>query len=271
MTVLGQRQAKRAQQRACELLTFGDAPCLLSGTPKKLSGSLEVRNTSDEALPLSTLTLADSELRSSSGPIRELYVGRTIAPGETIQVPIRMSLDRTTPPGEYRQTVILGNNQQEIIIQVAEFQDMDISPRQVVLAGRPRQQLSQTFLVRNQGNVPVILDQTEAIVLEEREMTCKALQTSLRNHGQAGFMAFLDGVVQELANARVDLLRTRIVDKPITILPGESQRVTLEFHLPGNLRSGRRYLGLLPILNKSVNLQLTAIGPENPAQGESAN
>lgn len=55
MAVMGQRQAKIAQQRASELLTFGDTPCILSGTPKKVSGYLEVRNFSNEALPLSTV------------------------------------------------------------------------------------------------------------------------------------------------------------------------------------------------------------------------
>jgi hypothetical protein len=265
MALMGQRQAKIAQQRACELLTLGDTPCTLSGTPKKVSGYLEVRNPSDETLPLSTLLLEESDLRGSSGiPIRELYIGRTIASREATNVPIRLSLDRTTAPGEYRQTVLLGNTRQELIIQVAEFQQMDISPKQVVLEGSPRERITQTFLVSNQGNVPITLNQTEGVVLEEREMTCKALQTSLRNRGQEGFLAFLDGVVQELANARVDLLRTRIVDKPITILPGESSRnITLEFHLPGNLRNGRRYLGLLPIFNKSVNLKITATGTEN--------
>lgn len=247
-------------------LSFGETPIALAGSPRRLSGTCEMRNTSDADVFLWTVPVVNSQLRDRSGAtLRDIPVMRAIPAGGAAVFPLRLKLDPLTPPGEYALTLALGDERKEVIVQVPEHQQLRIEPLQINLVGEPKAKLTQSFVVTNRGNVSVTLQKLGAVILEEDGGVCRSVQASLRAKGNDGYEPFLDALVAELATTRVDMLRVGVPDDTPAILPGESRSVTLDFHLPGDLTPGRRYFGQLAIASYVLNVQVTALAKSTPA------
>jgi hypothetical protein len=72
--------------------------------------------------------------------------------------------------------------------------------------------------------------------IEERGALCRSLDAALRAAGEQGHQAFLDEVVKEIAQTRVDLLRLTVGDVT-PIAPGETRTVAL----PPPVSTARRH------------------------------
>ena len=246
--------------RAQEAFFFGEPPVILYGDPQRVSGHLELNNLSEEDLPLSTISIIDSDVRGSSGTVlEEIYVARTIPGSGSVKIPVRLKLHSTTPPGEYRQTLSIGSSRKELIIKVNELKQIKIQPSQLSLEGEPNARITKTLLMSNLGNIDLSINRLGAVILEDESAFCRSLQTSLRSKAQEGYQPFLDALVAELAEARVDMLRVRVADREMAIPAGETSEVTLEFQLPGDLKPGRNYLGSLTVHNKTIGIQVTGL------------
>ncbi len=248
-------------------LTFGAASAQLCGSTRRVAGSCEMVNTSDQDIFLWEVPVVNSDLRDPFGStIRKIPIMRAIPAGQSITLPLRLKLDSLTPPGEYVMTLALGESQKEFVVQIPEQTRLRIEPSRLILAGEPKAKITQTVVVTNLGNVRFALSRLGAVILEEDGGICRSVQSSLRSKGSEGYQAFLDALVAELATTRVDMLRVGMADDAPGVDPGESQAISLEFHLPGDITPGRSYFGFLSIENTGIDLQVRGLNSRNGSQ-----
>ena len=249
-------------------LSFGKTlPIVIEGN-QRIAGAYQLINTTDQDVFVRTVPVLANDLRGRLGAaIREMRVMRTIPAGSVVSVPMRLKLHRQTPPGEYTVTAMLGDERREFLVEVKERCQIRLDSSQLTLVGEPNAKLTQLIGLTNLGNVPFKIGKLGAVILEELGGVCRGVQASLRSTGTQGYESFLNALVAELASTRVDMLRVRLSSEGLTeIPPGETRSISLEFHLPRDLKLGRRYFGQLNLGTQVINLHVTVQGksPEPP-------
>ncbi len=246
---------------AIQNLSFGQMSPTVMGGNRRIGGGYELINTADQDVFVKTVPVMADALRDRRGePLREMLVMRNIPAGSTVALPMRIKLHRQTPPGDYAVAVMLGDERQEFTVQVQEHRQIRLDMSQLILEGKPKAKLTQPIGLTNLGNVPFKIGKLGAVILEESGGVCRGFQASLRAAGSEGYEPFLDALVAELANTRVDMLRVRLPGGATEIAPGETRSIPLEFHLPGDLKPGRRYFGQLDLDSEVINLQVITQG-----------
>jgi hypothetical protein len=170
-------------------------------------------------------------------------------------------LDSRTPPGVYETTLILGEEQIPIILQVAETLDVDIVPRKFILTNAPGSTITKTVSVTNRGNLAVELGNVGAVALAERNQVCTVLRNSVKRFQETGVDDAVNILADELEKSfeRSGTLRIRTKNQPITVLPGETVIVELEISLPSSLRKSRLYHGQYKLYNASMTIELQPV------------
>lgn len=223
---------------------------LLAGSPRRVTGHVEVENRGDEALVVRAVEVA------GAGTVP---VVSTVAPGDSARVRVRLRLDPHTPPGRREVEVVVGDARTTAVLEVAEHPRVRISPPAVAVRGAPGAAVTARVVVANLGNVTVPLDRLGAVTLDEDGGVCRSLDGALRAEGGKGYQAVLDEAVRRIAGTRVDQVRVRASD-PAPVEPGETRAVDLELRLPPDLEAGRTYSGMLRLVGASLLVQVAAEG-----------
>lgn len=223
---------------------------LLAGSPRRVTGHVEVENRGDEALVVRAVEVA------GAGTVP---VVSTVAPGDSARVRVRLRLDPHTPPGRREVEVVVGDARTTAVLEVAEHPRVRITPPAVAVRGAPGAAVTARVVVANLGNVTVPLDRLGAVTLDEDGGVCRSLDGALRAEGEKGYQAVLDEAVRRMAGTRVDQVRVRASD-PAPVEPGETRAVDLELRLPPDLEAGRTYSGMLRLVGASLLVQVAAEG-----------
>ncbi len=236
---------------------------LLAGTPRRVTGHVEVRNAGDDDVMLRALEVSGGALGAerAAGSVPVL---RRLPAGSTTRVPVRLRLDPCTPPGRHEVEVEVGGARTTAVVEVAEHPRARITPAELATRGAPGATVLARVVVSNLGNVPVPLDRLGAVTMEERGGVCRSLEGALRAEGEHGHRAVLDEAVRRIAGTRVDRMRVRAVDAA-AVAPGETRAVDLELHLPPDMGAGRTYTGLLRLVGASLLVEVTAEGGSGDA------
>ncbi|MGE3235891.1 MAG: hypothetical protein AB7O78_19475 [Thermoleophilia bacterium] len=221
---------------------------LLAGSPRRVTGHVEVENRGAEELVVRAVEVA------GAGTVP---VAATVAPGGSARVRVRLRLDRHAPPGRREVEVAVGDARTTAVLEVAEHPRVRISPPAVAVRGAPGAAVTARVVVANLGNVTVPLDRLGAVSLDEDGGVCRSLDGALRAAGEKGYQAVLDEAVRRIAGTRVDQLRVRAGD-PAPVEPGETRAVDLELRLPPGMEAGRSYSGMLRLVGASLLVQVTA-------------
>ena len=233
---------------------------LLAGSPRRVTGHIEVENRGEEELVVRAVEVAGA---------RTVPVVSTVAPGDSARVRVRLRLDPHTPPGRREVEVVVGDARTTAVVEIAEHPRVRISPPAVAVRGAPGATVTARIVVANLGNVTVPLDRLGAVTLDEDGGVCRSLEGALRAEGERGAQAVLDEAVRRIAGTRVDRLRVRAVD-PAPVEPGETRAVDLELHLPPDMSAGRTYAGMLRLVGASLLIQVTAEGAAAEESGAPA-
>lgn len=223
---------------------------LLAGSPRRVTGHIEVENRGDEALVVRAVEVA------GAGTVP---VVSTVAPGDSARVRVRLRLDPHTPPGRREVEVVVGDARTTAVLEVAEHPRVRITPPAVAVRGAPGAAVTARVVVANLGNVTVPLDRLGAVTLDEDGGVCRSLDGALRAEGGKGYQAVLDEAVRRIAGTRVDQVRVRASD-PAPVEPGETRAIDLELRLPPDMEAGRTYSGMLRLVGASLFVQVAAEG-----------
>ena len=246
-----------------------DEPIVLRGRPDELVGMVELANEGESDLFVKGFDIVESSLPERCLPARRrLFVQQRLPAGAAARVPVIAAVDDTTPPGRHEAIIVVGGRQRRAILEVRPHRSVELTPQSVELTGAAGEAPTETFLFENRGNVPIELGAVGLVVLQEQEQVCRSLQHALAEAEGKGYEAFLDTLVNDLARKRVDLMRVRAAGGRRELAPGETEEVALEFHIPGNVASGRTYRGKLLAFDRSIGVRLTVTAggrqPEEP-------
>ena len=258
----------------------------LRGRPSELVGIMTMRREPlpKEAFKTATTDIGETEfgylhrlafapLVSTSLPIdtalpRTLSIAGNLSPGASGRVPIRFSVERTTPPGTYEAVFSLGGAEQVAEIEVLPDEVLEIIPRSIAVAGPPGGVAYEQLILRNAGNVPIEIDVLGVLVLQEQEQVCLSLQYALdqtrRSSEEGAHRVFLDALASSLGGRKTDVARVRVADGPCHVPAGDAVEVRIAIHLPKDMIAGRQYRALL----KAGTAQLFVKIKAEPGEGK---
>ncbi len=221
--------------------------------------------------------LNHAQMLTSSAPVdqdvpRHLVFSNRLAPGSSGKVPVRFSLPDTTPPGRYRAVFDVAGEPREAEIEVLPDERAEIRPGSITIAGAPGDIVTQELLLVNHGNVPIVIDVLGMLVLQEENQTCLGLQEAMAMvQGMEGtegaHRVFLDTLASSIAARRTDFARVRAERGPVILAAGDAEMVPVAFHLPTNMRGGRRYDAELQFGAASLQVRILALGTGAKRQG----
>jgi hypothetical protein len=272
----------------CEPIRFASAalgevgasapPLTFCGTPDRITGTVPLLNVGQEKVKLTTLALENTPLLGKSQmPLQEVALRQRLQPGQQIDLPVTLEVDRHTPPGTYEGEFVLAGERRPFVVYVAEVVSIQVVPTEVCVEHIPGSKVEKTFYVTNQGNKPVQIGNIGSIGLEEELIFCHTIRRTVGQLGNAkrdtaatpssDLNALLTAVVDALAESFTEsnTLTVRTKNKPVVIAPGETVKLELEFTVPRSLRYQRQYRGKIRLFNASISLLLQ---PMNASAGE---
>jgi hypothetical protein len=241
---------------------IGDEAALIvfAGPPASLSGSFVLRNDGDAILHALLLRLESDTLRTPDGaPLGRLAIGVALPPGERKRVTVTLRVDPFTPPGSYEATLVAGEKSYPVTILLTEQLATVLSPSELVLptaAGKYERRL----ILRNDGNVPLTIDDIGVLLLEDADLIGQAFRGTLLKTDHPKWDDLVGTVVDELKRNSAELgpLLVRTTNKPIHIEPGGNALLILEVEVPQNLPRRRNFVATIPIRDATLLFELVS-------------
>ena len=229
-----------------------ETPITLVGPPTELRGQLELHNPGDVKVVLREARLHDDKGTLGVGPLRRAFHPLVLRPATSRVLPLSVSVDPTTPPGEYRFSLEVGGHSRPAVVHVAESFDLEVAPGTIVVENRPGEAQSKRLVVTNTGNVPFTVGDIGPVGIEDELIACRSLHKAFDTFIERDDPRLEDFAVDTLKHARGELTRAPSIDVrngsgATEVTPGDTAAVELEITVPEGLHSTSRYRGVAPL------------------------
>lgn len=248
-----------------------DHQIVLTGSPRALTARIPVRNTGDRRAVVRRATLRDPQGRLGERQFSARIPARVVRPDEAKALPVRVSIDPTTPPGEYELELEVAGSVRPALIRVAESVGVRLRPSTLVVENLPGTTHEKSVFLTNQGNVPVTVGEPGAIVLDDERLWCRVLRTwgsAIDARGaEALTLGEVAGEFLRSGDAVLDAippLRVRSISGPTTVNPGVTETIAFGIEVPPGLDQHTRYVGVYPIYTSDLTLMVVP----GPGQSE---
>ncbi|MGH9350205.1 MAG: helix-hairpin-helix domain-containing protein [Vicinamibacterales bacterium] len=235
------------------------ARVVLAGTPELIRGTVVLQNIGKGPLHTANVRLENVVFPNAAGPrtIRLMLPG-SISPGEQRAVAITLPIDPHTPPGTYTAELVVGQERHPATILVSERYSQTIAPSILSILNEPGAKTERRIVVRNEGNVPITLDDFGGVGLEEVDLQCRVIRETVRKTKHPTWDELVGTASDELKKtfAQFDLLRVRVKNKPVRLEPGATAVLTITVQIPKNLPARRRYRGRVRMYDSSLTFEL---------------
>jgi hypothetical protein len=253
--------AKRPERETGGGITLADdAPIVVNGAPRRLSGVLRLRNDGQEAARVGQVVVRDPDgnlgLTAESA---HRVSPRSLDPAGEVAVKLRLRLDERTPPGEYHAEVDVGGTTRQLVVQVAQRVSVDLEPRRILVANRPGATTAASVVVTNQGNVPVAVGEIGAVPLDDEQRDCRILRRTVDALTADEREVSVERLLTEVTRAskqvldETGVLRIRNLSGPAEVPPGAVARFDLSVEVPRTLDPHARYTGFVPIATSTLS------------------
>jgi len=231
------------------------SPVRLRGRPGALAGHLALP---DSAPAMVTVNLALGDRTPTPVTAHVVRIGAKGLSG------LRLDLPRWTPPGSYHGTVTVGDHERRVVVDVEPRPKVRMSPKRLLLRGRPKEAVTTEVVVSNVGNVACEVRGAYAFALFDPSSLERATQRAFQSSAR-GDESFIARVAAELSDGYAGTVRLKVDHGTGSLEPGDSRELRATLHLPDHLLSGRTYEGTWRIANLGYNVEVeTADG--NPSQ-----
>ncbi len=250
------------------LLADGGRTLTLVGAPGPISHQLEFHNGGEQRAILRQASLVSSQLETATGQRLGVAMPSVVLhPGQARRVPIRITIPIHTPPGRYDGELLVAGQSVEVVIHVVEDYDLDVAPTEVVLENRAGDRTVRQIVCTNRGNVPLVIGEIGAVVLDDELTNCRSLRAVTAAWPDEGGQheaidRFVDLFVKEGWKKVVEhsgVLRVHTAGGPQELLPGQTQVVDLEITLPDKLEPRTRYTGVAPLYMSDLTFQIVPV------------
>ncbi|MFN2510842.1 MAG: hypothetical protein ABR568_05290 [Pyrinomonadaceae bacterium] len=172
---------------------------------------------------------------------------------------LRIKLPVSTPPGAYKGTVQVGDDQVPIVVDVEPRPRLRLFPRSFKASVTPGAALNATFTVLNTGNSTVEVEKEYRFCVFERGGIDRAFYVALATE-QATSDRRIDRLVNELSLSHGGRVRLEIESGDGGLAPGEARDLRVALRLSDRLRPGQTYSGTWKIENTGVSIRLQVTG-----------
>jgi len=159
---------------------------------------------------------------------------------------LRLSLPTTTPPGAYRGTIQVGDQEHVATFEVEPRLNLRMVPGSLLLQGRPGARVTAQLTLVNRGNIAFEVKRVHAFGVSELDGLERAFGQTFRAKLPAG-ERLIDRFANALAESHGGLVRVRIAKGAGNLAPGDARELEAVFKLPDRMRSGRAYAGTWPL------------------------
>jgi hypothetical protein len=198
-------------------------------------------------------------------------------PGHARRVPISFMIPNHTPPGRYDGELVVAGQAVPVVVHVVENYDLEIAPAEVVLENRPGDRIVRQIVCSNRGNVPLVIGEIGAVVLDDELTNCRSLRAVTAAWPEKGgehdaVDRFVDLFVKDGWKKVVEhsgVLRVHTAGGPREIAPGETEVVDLEITLPDRLEPRTRYSAFAPLYTTDLTFLVVPVrGRSDGAEDE---
>jgi hypothetical protein len=184
---------------------------------------------------------ASAEATLGGVEVRTLAIRSTERAGKAGSLRATLRLPRTTLPGTYKGTALIGGEEVPIVAEVAERARLDAHPHRIALEAEPGARQTVELTLLNTGNVPCDVAGTSTFCLFDGRGIEHAVWAALEQEPPQG-KGRMDVFLDDLAGSHGGLVSAK-VEKATTIAPGESGSLTITLRFPDRLQAGGRYSG----------------------------
>jgi hypothetical protein len=240
----------------------------LVGGPGPIVHNLDFHNGGDQRAILRQASFASSQLEEATGRRSGIAMPTVVLrPGHARRVPIRIMVPTHTPPGRYEGELVVAGETVAVVVHVVEEVDLDVAPAEVVLESRAGDRTVRQIVCTNRGNVPLVIGEIGAVVLDDELTTCRSLRAVTAAWPDEGgehdaVDRFVDLYVKEGWKKVVEhsgVLRVRTQGGPHEIAPGQTEVVSLEITLPDRLEPRTRYTGVAPLYTTDLTFRVVPV------------
>jgi hypothetical protein len=244
-----------------DVLVASGRTMTIAGAPGRIALELEFHNGGDERAIVRRATFVSPQLEEAAGrPPGVLLPTVVLHPGHARRVPVSILIPSHTPPGRYDGELIVAGRTVAVVMHVVEDYDLEVAPAEVVLENRAGDRTVRQIVCSNRGNVPLVIGEIGAVVLDDELTTCRSLRAVTAAWPDEGgehdaVDRFVDLYVKKGWKKVVEhsgVLRVHTVGGPREIAPGDTEVVDLEITLPDRLEPRTRYTAFAPLYTTDV-------------------
>jgi hypothetical protein len=230
-------------------------PIVFSGPPGRVTGTLNLLNTSNEKLKLTTVRLDAPMLTGAARqPLGELRIAARIYPNQQGAVPVTLPLDPCTAPGSYTAHIRVGDHIQSVVIHVTEHVDLHVEPDGVAINTDGERKFTREFVVENAGNVALPLgDKCFAPLLDSLGLS-GVIHKGLKGACDRKFEETMHSLLCAWSNQQVGLVS--LSRDNVTLKPGEKRVMKGAFELPDDIQSYRHFVADFELFNAAIHLDV---------------
>ncbi|MBD0317123.1 MAG: hypothetical protein ICV71_01270 [Thermoleophilia bacterium] len=264
-----------AARRPAQVDLDEHGPLVLAGTPDALRGVLRLRNPGERQAVVREVALVDRDPALRAAPWSQRVRTTVVRGGQQRSLPVSLALDPTTPPGEHRLTLRVGEHEREVVVHVAESIAVEVAPNPLVVENRPRETVRKAVVVANRGNVSIRLGEIGAVVLDDERLACRSLRATVAALGETDddegvtVARTLTQLAREFKTTleQAGRLRIRNASGVIDVEPGEVAKLELEIEVPESLEPRSRFFGRVAVYDTDLELVVVPARPadEKPA------
>jgi len=229
------------------------------GPPSALRGSFLLRNLGAMVVRAPRFLVENTKLRRSSGvALTHVVADVWVPPGEERRVALTVRIDPTTAPGIYPAEFVIGDSRQPVIFIVTGHVATLLSPCRLLLTSHNRVS-EHRVLVRNDGNLPLKIDDIGALVLEDAELQCRVIRETVRRTNHPTLDKLVGTAADELKKQFGDIkpLEVRTRNKPVRISSGGEALLILKVEIPKKLPRRRNFTATAYIGDAPLEFELS--------------
>jgi hypothetical protein len=249
--------ASKTEAADLRLVPQDKAPVQIHGEAGRLYGTLTLLNQGTDLLTLRSIPIRAAKLKDKdAGELNALRVRGRLSPQAQGKVRINYEIDPSTPPGIYKAKLMIGDEEHDADISIAENTEIDIEPDIITLNTAQQPQLTRDLSVTNIGNVNIQLGNKLIVPVKSDCMFESALQrgiatlTTKRSAKELQLQDVLKAVADQLAGP------ITLSWSATTIKPGERKVLTTKIKLPENLQPHAYYYAEIELYSSSVRVDI---------------
>ncbi len=170
---------------------------------------------------------------------------------------LRVRLPRSTRPGIYAAQLEIAGEEHSVEVNVEAQEQLVVRPAQATFEGEPGGAAETTLALSNRGNVSIAVPTTFAIGMFDNDAMEAAFASTYRQETDDALKLFSHWV-HKLRDGYGGLLKCSVAVGAGELEPGEQRTITIKTTLPGKLKPGHAYHGVLELgpLAQSVDVKV---------------